>query len=523
MDDAVALEACGRDIGELPIGVLHLGSKTKVLEEAGIRTISDIRDRGTEPLLQLPSIGPRTVGQLVHNNIALQNAVEPGGGICWEAYCAAVGIPLLPNRLPVNGREFLSELPAFLAALADVLDDKILATILLDRITKSPTDQKTLEEIGVEAFPALTRERVRQKERKLLEQVTGGLLNDAYDGLGIHFHPGFSLWWRKAADALANVDEIDVESFVAILAKVWTVPHSAVMRQLAPLVAIVTGEPQMSAGFRTLTKLDPRLFNEDTRVLCDLPLTKLRMDKVVIRLRESGMQVVGDVLYRLRSGDLEKMKVGSVKRIMDHLNMLASCLNTEGIDWESYRARAKLDVLPVSAPANPADFVRTLPQAIVDLLKCHEISLRAVEIFQRRTGKDARKRMTLHQVGEELGTFASSIKREETVFLAWLNDVLVSREFCSLRVWLDGVWLDRWADAQEVFNQFGSDYDRFTGNLARFWRLSREEISVATPTLWAVFTGYPDGQPSRHQPVIFVEKTEVVPTRIRLHGFRRVH
>lgn len=160
MDQAVALEAYGRDIGELPIGVLHLGTKTKVLEEAGIRTLSDIRDRDTATLLQLPSIGRRTVGELVHNHIALQNAVEPGGGICWEAYCAAVGIPLVPNRLPVNGHEFLSELPAFLAALADVLDDKVLATILQDRISKSPTDQKTLEEIGVDALPALTRERV---------------------------------------------------------------------------------------------------------------------------------------------------------------------------------------------------------------------------------------------------------------------------------------------------------------------------------------------------------------------------
>jgi len=507
----------------LPIGVLHLGTKTKVLEEAGIRTLSDIRDRGTETLLQLPSIGRRTVDELLHNHIALQNAVELGGGICWEAYCAAVGIPLLPNRLPVDGHEFLSELPAFLAALANVLDDKVLATILLDRISKSPTDQKTLEEIGVDAFPALTRERVRQKERKLLEQVTGGLLNDAYDGLGIHFHPGFSFWWRKAADALANVEEIDVESFVALLAKVWTVPQAAVMRQLAPLVAIVTGEPQMSAGFRALTSLDPRLFNEDSRVLYDLPLVKLRMDKVAVRLAEAGMQVVGDVVDRLRSGDLERMKVGSVKRITDHLNLLASCLNIEVIDWGCYRARVKLDVFPASAPASSSDFVRTLPQAIEDLLKRHRISLRAVEIFQRRTGKDARERMTLHQVGEELGTFGSSIKREETVFLAWLNDVLVSREFCSLLVWLDGAWLDRWAEAQEVFDQFGSDYDRFADNLAQLWRVSRKEIGVASPTLWAVFTGYPDGRPPRYRPVVSVEKAEVTSGRIRLRGFRRIH
>jgi hypothetical protein len=130
----------------------------------------------------------------------------------------------------------------------------------LRRPGSNPDDQKTLEEIGVEASPTLTRERVRQKERKLLEQITGGLLNDAYDGLGVHFHPGFSIWWRKAADALANVEEIDVVSFVALLARVWNVPQAAVMAQLAPVLAIVTGEPQMAAGFRALARLDPRLF-----------------------------------------------------------------------------------------------------------------------------------------------------------------------------------------------------------------------------------------------------------------------
>lgn len=511
-----------RNLGDLPIGVLHLGAKTKVLEEAGFRTLADIGGRDAATLLQVASIGRRTVEELTCNHAALRNATDVDGVIDWEAYCATVGIPLLPARIPLDGHEFVSGLPAYLAALADVMDDKILSTILLHRTCKSPVDQKTLEEIGVEASPALTRERVRQKERKLLEQITGGLLNDAYDGLGVHFHPGFSIWWRKAADALANVEEIDVVSFVALLARVWNVPQAAVMAQLAPVLAIVTGEPQMAAGFRALARLDPRLFTAESRDLRNLPVLKLHMGKTAVRLADAGMQIVGDVVDSLRSGDLDRMKIGSVKQITDHLNLLASCLDTDGIDWGAYRAKVDLEILPAMAFGSPADFVRTLPQVIEDLLRRHETSLRAAEIFRLRTGKDARERPTLHQVGEKLGTFGPSIKREETILLAWLNDILVSREFCSLLVWLDGAWLAWWGEAEETF-QACDDYDRFADNLAVLWRLGRAEISVAAPTLWAVFTGYPDGRPPRYRPVGSAERTEIAPGRIRLQGFRRVH
>lgn len=511
------------DFGDLPIGVLHLGVKTKLFEEAGFRTLGDIGDRGVENILKIPSVGRRTVDELTHNYVALRDAADAVDGINWEGYCEAVGIPLLPTRLPFDGNEFLSGLPAFLAALAEVLDDKVLATIILDRISRSPLDQKTLEEIGLEASPALTRERVRQKERKLLEQITGGLLNDAYEGLGIHFHPGFSFWWRKAADALANVEEIDVESFVVLLAEVWSVPQSAVMKQLAPLVAIVTGEPQMAAGFRALTKLDPRLFAKDNRDLYVLPVLKLRMDKAAVRLFDAGIETIGDVVANLRSGDLERMKIGWVKQITDHLNLLAACLDTDGIDWGAYRTKVGLDILPATTSGGPAEFVRTLPKVVEDLLRRHEVSLRAAEIFRLRTGKDARERMTLHQVGEKLGTFGSSIKREETILLAWLNDVIVGREFCNLVIWLDGSWLDRWGEAEEIFDQFGSDYDIFADRLAQLWRLSGKEMGAAGPTLWAVFTGYPDGRPPRYRSVVSAETIEVTPGRIRLQGFRRVH
>ncbi|CAN7400351.1 hypothetical protein [Bosea sp. LjRoot237] len=482
-----------------------------------------MKDLDTSVLMRIRMVGRRTADELVRNRMALRAAVDGSGVVDWQAYCASTGIPLVPAQPPADGCELLAGLPWFFEALAEELDDNVLAAILLSRICRPPGSQKTLEEIGAAASPALTRERVRQKERKLLGQITGGLLNDSYDGLGIHFHPGFARWWQRAADVLAEVEEIEVGSFVKLLATAWGVPFAAVVEQLPALVAVATGEPQMAAGFRAFATLDSRLLAEGSRGLDRLPVLKLRIGNAAVRLTEAGLPLVGDVIDSLRSGDLERVGMTAAKRVTDHLNLVASCIKETGVDWDGYRTTMSLDCLPPTPLVTPADFVSTLPEVIEKLLRSHSVSMRAGDIFRNRTGKDARNRMTLHQASEALSTFTSTIKREETVLLAWLNDVLVSREFWRLDVWLDGTWLAWWAEALETYEQSEDDYDRFADNLAWRWRLSGREMKSAVPTLWAVFTGYPDKRRPVHQPTVPVADAGSAMGRIRLHGFRRVH
>ncbi len=525
MDRADGLKARARREGldGLSIGVLHLGTKTRLLKEAGLLTVGDVKGLDLAALIQIPLVGRRTADELVRNRLALQQAADDNGAVDWQAYCAVAGLPLLPARSPANGSELLAGLPSFFRALAEELDDNVLAATLFDRICRPPGSQKTLEEIGAAASPALTRERVRQKERKLLRQITGGLLNDSYDGLGIHFRPGFARWWQSAADALADVEEIGVASFVKRLATVWGVPETAIMEQLPALVAVVTGEPQMAAEFRAFAALDYRLFEESSRDLAHFPVLKLRIGKAAVRLVEAGLPLVGDVINSLRSGDLKSVGVKAAKRVTDHLNLVASCISETGIDRDVYRTAIKFDSLPATPPVSPADFATTLPEVIEQLLRSSNVSMRAVDIFRYRTGKDVRERMTLQQVSEVLGTFGPSVKREETVMLAWLNDVLVSQEFWRLDVWLDGTWLVWWAEALETFKRSGDDYNRFAHSLRDRWHLTGTEMKAAAPTLWAVFTGYPGGRRSAYHPAVPVVEVGTTTGRIRLQGFRRVH
>lgn len=510
-------------VAALPIGVLHLGVKTATLRAAGLRTVGDVRDADPDAVARIPTVGWRTVDQLVRNRKALAAAGGPAVPTDWAGYCEAIGVALLPDgHPPETGEEFLSALAPFFDQVAARLDDVILAVILRGRICQPPGRQLTLDAIAGQSSPSLSRERIRQKEKKLLGQLTGGLLNDSYEGLGIHFHPGFTRWWRMAADALAGLDDIEVEAFVALLSDVWNVPEVAVMAQLPAILAIVTGEPQMSGGFRSATRINPRLFGAIGEEFRKLPVRRLRFGKYADALEAAGLPFLGDVITRLRADSLSVAGATAARHVTQHLDLVADCLSEVGeVDWSAYRRRAGLARVPASPPLGAAGFASGLRETAVTLLRLHPVSKRAAAIFSRRTSRDAGSRMTLQQVADELMTHLPTVKREENVLLRWLHDAVIGHDFSALDVWLDEAWLDYWSQASEQYGA-ADDYEGFAGNLAWRWRLTGRETRQAAPLLWAVLDGYPDGRRSGYRPPS--PPIHAAPAgRIHLRGFRRLH
>lgn len=174
------------------IGSLHLGVKTPLLEAAGFQTFADVRSVQPEEIMRIRSVGRSTADELVRNRTAMMSALGDDGSIDWEVYCAGLDIPLIPTNRSTSGAAFLAGLPQFFDELALALDDTVKVSILQERICQPPQSQKTLEQIAQTLVRPVSREWIRQLEAKLLNQITGGLLNDAYNGLDIHFHPDFS-------------------------------------------------------------------------------------------------------------------------------------------------------------------------------------------------------------------------------------------------------------------------------------------------------------------------------------------
>jgi len=138
--------------------------------------------------------------------------------------------------------------------------------------------------------------------------------------------------------------------------------------------------------------------------------------------------------------------------------------------------------------------------------------------------------MTLQAVADALDTHLPTVKREETVFLSFLNGVLIGHDFSKLPVWLDDLWLEYWDEARASYESARDNYGEFSENLAWKWRLTVRDISKAAPTIWAVLSGYPNDRRSKRAiskaPVVnpIIDPDPQLPAgRIRLRGFRRVH
>lgn len=504
-------------VASLSIEVLHIGIKSRLLIEAGVRTIGDLVAADRRQLISIPSVGRRSIDPAFAALGSLLESCE-GDRIDWANFCSKLGLPLVPASGIESGREFITGLHQTILDFADSLADPMLRDIVKLRLIQRPQDQSTLEEIAARHVPLVSRERVRQKEKKLLRQMAGALVWGEDHGLRVHFHPQFRNWWKRAADEFLDSEDIAVDQFISRLAAVWNAEVDLLIPNLPIVLAIVTGEPQMPLAYRTTLRVNSVLFG-----LCpearSIPIRLLRLGKRSAQLEQQGIRTLGDLVELAKQG-------GASKDVLDHLDILANCLSEGQLCWKRYCAALRLDTFPADFRDDADNFVRTFSASVVSMLERLQPTARAAWIFRERTCVNQAERPTLEQAAIRLGTVGPSVKREETVLLESLNDVLVEREFGALPFWIDESWLSWFARAAEAYRQSEKDYGRFMTELARQLCLDQTAVREAAPALWAILTGYPTGRKrGRRRSALAHDQLHAViePMRIRLRGFQRLH
>jgi hypothetical protein len=504
-------------VRDLPLSILHIGQKSTWLVRAGYTTVGRVLDAGPEQLGGLDAVGPRTV-RVITGRIQQLAACSEGGELDLPRYCAASGLILIPEEAVSSGQELLQALPPVISALGEHLPDDVYRMILTERLSKAPREQQTLEAIAQQSVPPITRERVRQKEKKLLTQLAASLIWSRDNELGIHFHPSFTALWKAAAFEFSGVEEIGFDEFITRLGRVWDVRPAELTPHLPIILALVTGEPQMPVAFRAGLRLDARLLEDLPQRTLDLPLRRLRIGRQCDRLEAGGATCLRDALTLGKSGGLPE-------KVVKHLNLFAEALTPDGrIDWSRYAGTLCLQCIPSEPPRNPEEFAGGFVAVIGQILR-RTSTERRVRIFELRTSLPVGARRTLQAVADIVGAHAPTIKREESELLHHLHDVLVDRDFTSLDLWINEDWL-RWVrEAVGVFSLSGMEYDKFEASLALRWALRPSLLQPALPSLWAIFTGYPQGGRRRRalRKSTFESSVAIEATRIRLTGFRRLH
>lgn len=533
---ADALKACGiTTIGELfqRIEIEALGLKgIKGLDRDAMALIADrlnavsnsLDDRGHLDWGKFENncINPRQ-GERAHLGTNQQNSTRQPSQSTFPA-----PISLIPSKEVRTGIEFIASFPEAIDAVIQSRTTDVDRLILTERLSRDPTERKTLEGVAQKAGSKITRERIRQREQKLIELLATALLHGRGKRLGVHFHPSFRDFWKQAADAFSQSEQVGFWEFIEVLTSAWDVQADQLVAHLPLILAVLTRKSTLPTAIREQMKLAPRVLTTIEDTDRKAPLGMLSLGKTGSRLADQGLETVGDLLDAIKQGSVPLERSASGQRVQQSLGALDEAISDSGrIDWARYGTAMGLPQLPSRLPSNPAEFIAHLQTDIEEILRVNNVTLRALDIFRLRIAVLRGARPTLAQAAEKLHTHGPSIKREESVLLRVLNDLLVARDFTHSASTFSPEFLTYWREASEVFRHASCDFTAFSEALTERWNLQTSQLAEAGEVLWAVLNEYPSGRTGRAPP-----KSSASTSRsnsaaaggvIVLRGFRRLH
>lgn len=475
-----------------PIEVLRLGSKAAYLHEAGVHTLGDLAEEGVISRLRLlPGIGPKTARLAPERLAAVRRSSEEAGGEPdWDGIAADWGFVPTPEQPVDDGEAFLAALPEVIVTVIDSHASEMDRLILSERISRPHRERMTLGAIG-DAFD-VTRERVRQRQARILDNLSDALINDDQSHVPIHFRESFRAFWVRAGRHFADTGELDYPEFVQGLETAWGLSAE----RLAPFMPLALAI--LADGIRPPPpgpELHPALETAPVEVM-DLAIFELPVGRAREGLEAAGLDTFGLVLEAARASRLPPGRDGNAA--IEILNGVGRALavGSRG-DADAWAVGLGLTALPAVDPGSGATFLETLDATLAEAADVNATSTRAGQIYRLRTCIPRRRRPSLQEIGEVLSTHGSSVKREETVLLASLNTQLVTGDLTDARVvWRSG-FLRWFAEAEDLHQLAGGDYGLFCNSIARRWGLHVEDVRDRAEGLWAVLSLYPGGRRAR--------------------------
>lgn len=507
-----------------PVEVLRLGPKAKFLRQAAISTIGHLeRDSVQERLPRLAGLGQGTV-EIIRNRLAdLAASVDETGEPQWDSVAASWGFPVMPDHPLPTGEVFLEAAADVIARWIGAHDSEADRLILSERLVRSREDRMKLDDLGRRL--GVTRERVRQREKKLLDGLCDALLADDQSRSPVQFSAEFRAWWALARSAYADATTLTWPSFVSGLERAWSVPASRLTTILPLALAVLTDggqvvPPRSPIPPRLLEPLAPSLLRTNIR---GFPVGRALND-----LEDAGCTSFGALLLAATENRLPQGRSGEVgSRI---LTAVANAVSPGGeLDAPRLAAALEMPLLPEQAPRTASEFLSIFDSCVETAIGFGRATGRASDIWRIRTRQPSDKRPTLEKTAALLGTSGPNVKREETVLLASLNAQLVQEELVNAGVVWRREFLDRVAEAAAMHKQAGGDYAAFTVGLASQWDLNERKVYEGAAGLWAVLSLYPNGwrrvgrsRPNAVAPLAQAPQVESSGL-IVLRGFRRAH
>jgi hypothetical protein len=517
---------------KLTLAQIHLHNEIEKLEKIGIQNLDQLLGLFAEGLPKIRGVGTKARKNLLKIAISADSAISESGEIDWDVFAEMAGFRTIPNPEVqlTTGTEFLSSLDGVVQKLTTQCFDEVESATLVDRLIPLKKNTVTLEELG-RRF-GVTRERIRQKQKKVIEIISAAVLENYYEGLSFRFTQHFSQFWRAAAEYFRGTDSVSYNEFIEGLTKVWNVERQRVIPHLPLIYAILTSNSTLPSEFNELGRLPPKIF--DIKQPQDLakPFTSLHPSKSLAKTIEKiGVNSIEQLLgaLRINSSKLNRRTIDRLtSEILDPLSRTVTLKG--GIAWQEFYKIKRIQCIPEIDSESPGLFVRHAIETVAEFIEHTEITGRSAGIFRLRTVPEAAERKTLDQAGKLLGCKGPSIKREENELLARLHDAILAEDYTAAGACFRTSFIKHWKKARKIYRQ-ACKQDRFAALLSMEWELPVTDVTKITPMITCIIEGRPKGytgkrylEPkpttdSRHRSS---EATET-PSVIRLRGFRTIH
>lgn len=545
-----------RHARETSLAELQLGELGQALQLQEIDSIGTLLIRALMSKRDLEGLGlqaPET--SLLRGRLKLiSKSLLANGDINWSAYeacCASSKTPIAPEvgrqdklvtedspapdvivapptkSIPAfevrSGEEFISALPEVISEIILSREKEIDRVLLSERLAKQPHERMTLEEVAKSLKKKVTRERIRQRETIVLNELSQSLLFNRGRRLGLYFSESFRSYWSRAHEAFKGRHSVTFEEFMDTLCSTWEVAPRRIFAYLPLITSILTSKATIPEAIRGSLRRDPKLFEEFDSASCEVSIRRLPVGWLARDLTRCGIETIGDLVEHARKGRAFRGNSRSVDRLIDAL--IAARDENGRVDIEKMFLGFGLVAMPDRDPECAVQFLDRLMSDVRSIVQENMFTKRSLQIFDLRIAVSHRRRPTLAEVASRLGTHGPSIKREESILLEELNRQLVEQDYTHAKALVRPSFASYWQQAAAAYRNCDGDYSSFCRLVTETWGAKQFPETVAE-ILWAVLSEYPrhgKGRASDQKPSKPIRTDTASVGKIVLRGFRSVH
>lgn len=517
-------------VSSTPSSHFHFGARGTAFSNSGYHTLSDLADWYDEGCPNLPKFGRKSVSEAKRILESLNDTLDHSGVPDWNLFCRNAGITLLP-KMPFVDREqsILSVIPDVIEGIIESAADKVEADILRNRLTQTAENQLTLKDLGRKH--GVTRERIRQKQKKLLVEISNGLMEGLYSNSEYRFRPEFAAVWHKAEQAFEGRDELDASSFLSQLSSEWKVGVGDLLEHLPFIFAVLTNTHSIPHNFRVYLQYPLLTSKGLSQELLSKSTKQLPLGRKVEFLEELNITTVEELIEMFCAFPDEfsgRAFHELFQSLEAHLQSLAS---PSDFEWKAYYPHLGQTLLPDVLPNSPRGFLDSLKPTLSLAIELggDDYCQFSREVLMSRSFPRRDDRLSDQALADQAGTTAANISRVERELNRRLRSVLIERNFSKASVIFEDGFLDFWSQVEAAYRE-GDSVHEYERNLAHVWGISREEIKDYINLFWSILTNHPPGKNrnwyqgvkrSLKRPKLHLDS--VSPPVIVLRKVRRIH